>query len=250
MTETGFKSGSFKLYETPRASPNASCDVHTKLDLVELGQKANLRNVVSGTCEIAVPPNAREYELQLAGNNCGTLTYTGTAGDGSSIKVTDNRARICEDVVSAAIVVEETLNSETRTLYSYDSGSAPDTSGEPAVKPGDFKLYKEPRVTPDANCDVHTALSLTSTNGSNAHLENRLSGSCEIVIRPTPRDYALQFAGTDCGTVTYTGTASDGSSVKVTDNRARTCEDVVPAAIVIEETMDWGTETLYSYDGQ
>jgi len=111
------KPGDFKLYAQPHANPNPGCDVHTHLTLSKSG--AHLEEMVGGMCEIAVVPNARDYRLRAAGGECGTRIFTGgftKSGKKHSIKITDNRARLCENVVAAAIVVEEDGN----TKYSSD----------------------------------------------------------------------------------------------------------------------------------
>jgi hypothetical protein len=120
--------GSFKLYDQPRAEPNPSCDIHTKLDLkAEYFSTATLTEAVGGFCEIAVFPNARTYRLRLANVDCGSRIYTGSLkkqGQPYKIKITDNRTRLCENVVAGALVVEETVpgfpGAITTTKYSYD----------------------------------------------------------------------------------------------------------------------------------
>ncbi len=109
------------------------------------------------------------------------------------------------------------------------------------VTPGTFKLYAE--RTPERNeaCDVHTVLELsntTSPRGARAALREGLIGACRIFVRPDERAYRLRFAGTACGSKIYTGETREGGvarSIKITDHRTRTCKDVVPATIVIEE---------------
>lgn len=121
--------GSFKLYGVPRFEPNPSCDVHTKLELTADGaSKAHLEEAVDGFCEIAVAPNARNYELTLSRTSCGSRIYTGALIRGIeswSITITDHRTRLCEDIVPAQIIVEETqdgpLGPITTKKYSYDA---------------------------------------------------------------------------------------------------------------------------------
>ncbi len=124
--------GSFKLYGQPHAQPNPGCDVHTKLTLAAASfSTATLEEAVGGMCEIAVMPNLRTYRLRLASTDCGTRIYTGSitkAGKKSSIKITDNRARLCENVIAAAVIVEETVpgfpGPITTTKYSADGQPA------------------------------------------------------------------------------------------------------------------------------
>lgn len=117
--------GEFKLYAKARATPNPSCDVHTALTLTSArGARANLREVVDGSCEIYVDPDPREYRLYFAGTSCGSQIFRGrtlVAGKSREIKITDHRTRICRDIVPAQIIVEETdaTGAEQRT-YSLD----------------------------------------------------------------------------------------------------------------------------------
>jgi hypothetical protein len=117
--------GEFKLYATPRATPNPSCDPHTKLVLSNKdGSKAHLEEALDGFCELAVIPNARDYKLRAAGNDCGSRIFTGSFrknGEKHSIRIVDNRTRLCENVVAGAIEVEETTPRGTVQKYSYDA---------------------------------------------------------------------------------------------------------------------------------
>ena len=124
--------GNFKLYGQPHAEPNPSCDIHTKLDLkADYFSTATLTEAVGGFCEIAVFPNPRTFRLRLAGIDCGSRIYAGSLtkqGKKYKIKITDNRTRLCENVVAAALVVEETVpgfpGAITTTKYSYDGQPA------------------------------------------------------------------------------------------------------------------------------
>ncbi len=120
--------GTFKLYTKAHATPNTSCDLYTKLDLKSaFYSTAVLEEVVSGFCEIAVVPNKRTYRLKLDSTSCGTRVYTGSltkSGVRTEIKITDNRARTCKDLVSAKVIVEEKKNGTTTKKYSYDGAEA------------------------------------------------------------------------------------------------------------------------------
>jgi hypothetical protein len=124
-----------------------------------------------------------------------------------------------------------------------------------AVAPGSFKLYGVPNADPNPLCDVHTSLTLSADGGSSAHLEEGLAGACEIFVIPNARDYPLTLSGVECGTKIYSGSFLRGIerfSVKITDNRTRLCENVIPALIVVEETRDGElgpiTTTKFSHD--
>ena len=60
--------GSFKLYSQPNATPNASCDVHTKLTFAAATYStAKIEEGLDGFCELYVEPNPRKHlRLQCA----------------------------------------------------------------------------------------------------------------------------------------------------------------------------------------
>jgi hypothetical protein len=110
-----------------------------------------------------------------------------------------------------------------------------------------FKLYARPGVVPSLDCDVHTELTLSGV----ATLREVVGGVCEIYVEPNERSYRLEVAGTDCGSVIYSGKASRGGkaiSVTITDHRGRTCRDVREADIVVEETgvVEGAVQRLFS----
>ena len=119
---SGILLGQFKVYERSRAVPSGSCDLHTRLILANgiAGPIASLANAVSGPCEIKVDETERTFNLQEVAGSCGTRRYLGT-----DIEVIDNRARYCEDVIGADVVVNEVTTSVeerlvTTTFYSFD----------------------------------------------------------------------------------------------------------------------------------
>lgn len=129
--------GEFKLYMEPHAQPNPSCDPHTRLVLSDSGgSKAHLEEALDGFCEIAVMPNPRDYKLRAAGQDCGSRIFTGSFrknGEKHSIKIIDNRTRLCENVVAGAIEVEETTPRGRVMKYSFDGpppGQAVTVEGE------------------------------------------------------------------------------------------------------------------------
>lgn len=115
----------------------SSCDVHTKLSIKS--GKATLREVVTGIpgqaqCKLAVQPNERSYNLKLSKTDCGSRIYAGSmkkAGQKYAIEITDNRSRLCEDVIPGLLVVKETVpgfpGAITTTKYSRDAVVAPAT---------------------------------------------------------------------------------------------------------------------------
>lgn len=109
-----------------------------------------------------------------------------------------------------------------------------------AVRPGSFKLYGEPGVAPNPNCDVHTSLVL----GPRAVLSEVVGGDCEIHVDPNERTYALHLDRTECGSRVYIGTSGE-REITLTDHRARICRDIPPAQIVVEET---GSPARFSSD--
>ena len=111
-TTADFKSGTFKLYADPESKPSPECDVHTSLVLTAKGGTAiaHLSEVVSGSCEIDVDPNEREFTVVYTMDRCGSVTFSGKTvvnGQTRHIAITDNRQRLCYDVQPALIVVDE-----------------------------------------------------------------------------------------------------------------------------------------------
>lgn len=132
-----------------------------------------------------------------------------------------------------------------------------DEANAAKVTPGNFKLYGEPHARPTAGCDVHTRLTFAAGTYSTARFEEAVSGFCELYVEPNARTYRLRLAGTDCGTRIYAGSVTKKGqkfAVKITDNRTRLCENVVAAAVIVEETVPGFpgaiTTAKYSLDGQ
>lgn len=128
--KAGIAAGTFKLYGVPRAQPNPSCDVHTAIELSSYrsGSRIDLKQVVSGACEIYVEPQERFYRLRLDGTSCGSRIYKGKKkinGKTRDITVTDHRTRVCRDLVPAKIIVAET---DQPTKYSFDGAPPPSVS--------------------------------------------------------------------------------------------------------------------------
>ena len=124
--------GSFDLLLKPRYTPK-SCDQLTKLDLKDMNAHMSDSLVAPCMTFAAVDPHTRDYHLTRTGTSCGSTTYEASFTKGSdswSIKLTDNRARLCRDVIPALIVVEETHNGQTEKLYSNDAKPSAETTVE------------------------------------------------------------------------------------------------------------------------
>jgi hypothetical protein len=126
---------------------------------------------------------------------------------------------------------------------SADDGDGDDTSAEEAlttrIEPGSFKLYSDANHKVNQGCDVFTSLVLKNGPAA-ATLEEHVGGFCEIAVVPNARTYRLKQTGTSCGSKIYSGSfrkQGKTHSIKITDHRTRLCEDVVPAAIIVEETV-------------
>lgn len=110
--------------------------------------------------------------------------------------------------------------------------------------PSSTTLYNSPRYQPDGFCDRFTVMQVT---GTRAKLTNGLAGLCEIVVRPNPRTYVINEGQDDgCGSMVYVGRSNDGRIIEITDNSRRLCENIVAATIVVTESQDGQTDTLYS----
>jgi len=124
-----------------------------------------------------------------------------------------------------------------------------DLSAPAPIAAGSFELLTKPRYTPKS-CDQLTKLDLSDMN---AHMSDSLVSPCMtfVAVDPQTRDYHLTRTGSSCGSTMYEASFKKGSeswSIKLTDNRARLCRDVIPALIVIEETHNGHAEKLYSND--
>jgi hypothetical protein len=139
-----------------------------------------------------------------------------------------------------------------------DAASNDEVSAEGAlvtgITPGEFKLYGEPRATPNPACDIHTSLVLTNVDGvSRAKLGEAVGGFCEIFVLPQEREYRLSFSGTSCGSQIFQGTTTvegKARAITIIDHRTRICRDLPEAELIVEEIDEDGTKrSLYSYDG-
>ncbi len=125
QAEESLSTGTIKLYEDDAAPSDPQCDTYTELtlsvDRTTTGVRALLRNVVEGSCRIMLDPEPRDFRLELSSTSCGSLIYKGTetvTGEKHEITITDNRNRLCRDIVPA-IVVEENLAGERRLLRAH-----------------------------------------------------------------------------------------------------------------------------------
>jgi hypothetical protein len=117
-----------------------------------------------------------------------------------------------------------------------------------------FKMYSQPFAQPDQSCDVFTSLQIDyGKGGITATLVDSLSGTCRMFVQPNPRAYIVPAQGVDdgCGSKTYLArnSATGRPMFTLVDNRHRTCENLIPALIVITEYNESGVATtLYSKD--
>ena len=122
-----FATGKFTMYGEPHHKPNAFCDRGTALTLDKTtlnGNVAMMENFLHGACEIFVPANPRLFKItSVKDDGCGSTIYTGSYEGNRGrveIEVTDNRGRMCENVIPALIVVVERTPEGEHTLYSHD----------------------------------------------------------------------------------------------------------------------------------
>jgi hypothetical protein len=136
-----------------------------------------------------------------------------------------------------------------------DSGDGEDvTVGESnaaKITAGEFELDTQPHGVASA-CDVHTHLSLKNDGASTATLTEVVGGACRLAVQPNLRTYQLRFTKTECGSRYYSGSHKDADgthAITIVDHRGRICEDIVPAQIVLTETVPGPiTTTKYSRD--
>jgi hypothetical protein len=142
-----------------------------------------------------------------------------------------------------------------------DLAEGDETTTEDALKtsvsPGTFKLYSDPDHTPSPHCDVFTRLELKASP-ARAELREEVASTslCKLMVQPNERFFRLRQQPTGCGSKLYTGSfRKQGKlhAIKITDHRTRLCKDLVPAKIIVEETVPGFpgaiTTTKYSFDG-
>jgi hypothetical protein len=236
-----------KLYDDPDATPSAGCDVHTAATLLQTKTgklRLQLENRVSGGCEIFIVPNKRTYSVAQS-DSCGSKVYKGTSG-ADSVELQDHSTRMCEDFRPALLELSEKRNGQQVRLYGKQSDvSNPPGTGDAQIL--DVKLYGEPNAEVSAFCDQYTHLGLKRSGDSiEARLENKLSAtsSCEIFVSPNERLFTVSESE-DCGSKVYTS-ESGGDRIVIKDHSTRLCENVVPARIEVELTVNNRTSRLYS----
>ena len=137
------------------------------------------------------------------------------------------------------------------------SSDAPIRSGNSTFVPGEFDLGPKPHEPVDLSCSVHLSLA-NDAYGPMATLAESVSG-CEQPVERIPRLYRLHIQSADeCNSTTYAGSMIDPSpydppyppprSLVLVDHRERICNDLVPARVIVEETVDGATTTLYAGD--
>jgi hypothetical protein len=112
-----------------------------------------------------------------------------------------------------------------------------------SIEAATYQLRDDPSAHPDPQCDRYTELALRS-DGS-AKLTNKLGGTCELFVEADARTYHVKRLADDCGSRVYAGQTNDGDDIKITDNRTRTCENMIAATIVVEEHRHGAAHTLY-----
>ena len=168
-------------------------------------------------------------------------------------------------VVSAMLVSLIGFGVAGCAVDAQDSAEGDETSAEEALRttvtPGTFKLYSQAGHTPSPNCDIFTQLVLKGSPAS-ATLDEHVGHepgaiSCKLMVQPNERTFRLKQQPTGCGSKLYTGSfRKDGKlhAIKITDHRTRVCRDLVPAKIIVEETVPGFpgaiTTTKFSFDGR
>jgi hypothetical protein len=113
-------------------------------------------------------------------------------------------------------------------------------------------LYDRPGMTPDPVCDRFTRMQLhNGPTGPTAFLLEMTLGDCTRQPEPNERAYDLRKTGESCGSKIWEGsrrTARGLAKIKITDHRTRLCRDLVPAKLIVEETIARRKTVRYSYD--
>jgi hypothetical protein len=126
------------------------------------------------------------------------------------------------------------------------------TVSDAELTTGAFTLSRDAAAAPTKACEPLLSMSISrSFTGYTAKIEDAIVNPCPTMIAfdARPRTYALSFAGTGCGSTTWTGTAKDARgetrTVEITDHGKRTCRDLVPSKIVVKETRGDQTVTWF-----
>jgi hypothetical protein len=137
---------------------------------------------------------------------------------------------------------------ETSDLNSEDDVSEEELNSV-KITPVQSKLYSTPEEArePNAFCDVHTRLDITqSASGATAKLVERVTGNCKLVVAPNERTFRLREVTGSCGSRSYRGSRFVGGRIEriaIVDHRTRTCKDLVPAKLIVDETKTTGEKT-------
>lgn len=137
---------------------------------------------------------------------------------------------------------------ETSDMDSEDDASE-EALKSVQIPPVLSKLYRTPEEArvPNAFCDVHTQLDITqSASGATAKLVERVTGNCKLVVAPNERSFRLREVTGACGSRSYRGSRLVGGRIEriaIFDHRTRTCKDLVPAKLIVDETKTTGEKT-------
>jgi hypothetical protein len=137
---------------------------------------------------------------------------------------------------------------ETSDIASEDDVSEEELNSV-KITPVQSKLYGTPEEArePNAFCDVHTRLDITqSASGATAKLAERVTGNCKLVVAPNERTFRLREVTGSCGSRSYRGSRFVGGRIEriaIVDHRTRTCKDLVPSKLIVDETKTTGEKT-------
>lgn len=111
QAHASLETGTFQLFAEPNAPAPKACDVHSQLTFTNNGNSthAQLKDVVQGPCAIYVIPNVRDFDLKVASNACGALTFQGetsVGGKTTKVAITDSRNGGCAEKAEAGIIVD------------------------------------------------------------------------------------------------------------------------------------------------
>jgi hypothetical protein len=117
---------------------------------------------------------------------------------------------------------------------------------------GKFNMTDMPNGNPGIGCGTGTTLTMDNAkiSGDVVLLSDYAFGPCQQVIDPNPRYFIPESIEKDsCGATVTKGKVrgSEGPNrIEITDNRGNTCENVIPALIVMKiQTADGGEYLLY-----
>ena len=122
----------------------------------------------------------------------------------------------------------------------------------PQFIPGTMELYHMPNYSePSGACKMGVTLELRKGLHGRIATLSRFGKNCETYFARTIRSYGLIARNAGCGSYRYIDEKSYGNeqpNIVILDHRKRTCDDDVPAQVVVRELINGKIKVRYSDD--